>query len=72
MYEHGYVAGTDALAEAIAGAKASATLGGGDTAAALGKFSFDPKRIFISTGGGAMLEFLANGGSLPGVDVLKN
>ena len=72
VYEKGYVAGTDALAKAITESSCVAVLGGGDTAAALAQFTFDPARVFISTGGGAMLEFLAQGGSLPGVDVLKN
>ena len=66
------MAGTDALAKAITESSCVAVLGGGDTAAALAQFTFDPARVFISTGGGAMLEFLAQGGSLPGVDVLKN
>lgn len=71
MYEKGYVDGTDALAEAIAASKCKAVLGGGDTAAALAKFSFDEQRVFVSTGGGAMLQFLTNGGVLPALEVLK-
>ena len=71
VYEKGFVAGTDALAKALVDSKVKAVIGGGDTAAALAKFTFDPERIFVSTGGGAMLEFLANGGSLPAVDVLR-
>jgi 3-phosphoglycerate kinase len=39
--------------------------------AALSKYNFDPARIFISTGGGAMLEFLTHG-TLPGIEALKN
>jgi phosphoglycerate kinase len=45
-------------------------VGGGDTIAAVSKFSFDPEKVFLSTGGGAMLEFLANG-TLPGIEPLK-
>lgn len=71
VYEEGYVEGTNALAQAIVEATSSAVIGGGDTAAALAKFSFDPAQVFISTGGGAMLEFLANG-TLPGIEALKN
>ena len=57
IYEKGFVDGTDALAEALVNSSAKAVIGGGDTAAALAKFTFDPERIFVSTGGGAMLEF---------------
>ncbi len=71
IYEKGFTAGTDVLAKALVDSSCKAVIGGGDTAAALAKFTFDPERIFVSTGGGAMLEFLANGGSLPAVDVLK-
>lgn len=70
VYEQGFTAGTDALAEALVHASCRALIGGGDTAAALQKFSFDPARIFISTGGGAMLQFLADG-TLPGIEALK-
>ncbi len=70
VYEQGYTHGTDALAETVAGFSASAIIGGGDTTAAVSKFTFDPSKIFISSGGGAMLEFLANG-TLPAIEVLK-
>jgi len=70
IYERGYTEGTDALAGAIAKGQAAAVLGGGDTEAALAKFTFDPARVFVSTGGGAMLEFLSQG-TLPGLEVLK-
>jgi len=71
MYEkEPFSAGTDALAQALVGSGAAAVIGGGDTAAALEKFTFDPSRIFISTGGGAMLEFLIQG-TLPGIEALK-
>ncbi len=70
VYEQGFGAGTDALAQAIAEWGGKAVIGGGDTAAAIAKFSFDPEKVFISTGGGAMLEFLANG-TLPAIEALK-
>ncbi len=70
IYEEGYVQGTDALAEALSHAAGRAAVGGGDTAAALAQFSFDPTRVFISTGGGAMLQFLTDG-TLPGIEALK-
>ena len=71
VYEKGFMQGTDSLAEALVNSTCRAVIGGGDTAAALAKFTFDPNRIFVSTGGGAMLEFLANGGNLPALEVLK-
>ncbi|OGC85011.1 hypothetical protein A3F55_01335 [Candidatus Adlerbacteria bacterium RIFCSPHIGHO2_12_FULL_53_18] len=70
IYEDGHTRGTDALAEALAGSPAKAVVGGGDTVAAISKFSFDSARVFISTGGGAMLEFLTKG-TLPGIEPLK-
>ncbi|MBI2005046.1 phosphoglycerate kinase [Patescibacteria group bacterium] len=70
VYEEGYRDGTDAVAAALADAKVRAVVGGGDTIAALSKHSFDPAKVFLSTGGGAMLEFLARG-TLPGLEPLK-
>lgn len=70
VYERGFTHGTDMLAEALASSATPAVVGGGDTVAALSKFSFDRSRIFLSTGGGAMLEFLVQG-TLPALEVLK-
>jgi phosphoglycerate kinase len=70
VYEQGYTQGTDLLAGALAASDARAIIGGGDTAAAVSKFNFDPDRVFISSGGGAMLEFLISG-TLPALEVLK-
>ena len=70
IYEKGFVQGTNALAEALTHSSCKALIGGGDTDAALSKFSFDPSRVFISTGGGAMLQLLADG-TLPGIEALK-
>src|SRR3989344_5592060 len=70
VYEQGYTRGTDALAQALALSTTPAVVGGGDTIAAISKFSFDKDRVFLSTGGGAMLEFLVSG-TLPGLEVLK-
>lgn len=69
VYEDGFIGGTDTIAQALTTVQ-SAVVGGGDTIAAVSKFSFDPKKIFLSTGGGAMLEFLANG-TLVGLEPLK-
>ncbi len=70
MYENGYLEGTEGLALALTKAQCKAVVGGGDTIAALSKFIFDPKRVFISTGGGAMLQFLVSG-TLEGIEALK-
>jgi phosphoglycerate kinase len=65
-----YSGGTNALAEALVSSGVHAVIGGGDTDEALAKVHFDPEKVFISTGGGATLEFLADG-TLPGIEVLK-
>jgi phosphoglycerate kinase len=70
MYEDGYTHGTDALAGALASSNAKALVGGGDTIAAVSKFNFPKDKVFISSGGGAMLEFLANG-ILPALKALN-
>ena len=69
-YEKGYVESTDAIAKQIISSGIRAVIGGGDTVNALKQFHFDPEKVFISTGGGAMLEFLIQG-TLPGIEVLK-
>ncbi len=70
IYEQGYRDGTDVLAAALAASGVHAVVGGGDTAAAVHKQTFDPAKVFVSTGGGAMLEFLADG-TLPAIEALK-
>lgn len=70
IYEQGYRDGTDALAAALVSSKVPAVVGGGDTVAAVSKQKFDPSKVFISTGGGAMLEFLVDG-TLPSIEALK-
>lgn len=70
IYEKGFTQGTDTLAEALVTSKVRAIIGGGDTVAAVSKFTFDPARVFVSSGGGAMLEFIENG-TLPALEVLK-
>lgn len=64
-----FARGTNELAEAIAGSGAYKIVGGGDTISALDKFGLLSKFDFVSTGGGAMLAFLA-GKKLPGLEVL--
>ncbi|MBG23261.1 MAG: phosphoglycerate kinase [Idiomarinaceae bacterium] len=63
-------AGTKALAEAIAESSAFSIAGGGDTLAAIDKYGIADKISYISTGGGAFLEFL-EGKKLPAVAILE-
>ncbi len=62
--------GTEALAHAIAASKAFSIAGGGDTLAAIAKYGVTKRIGYISTGGGAFLEFL-EGKTLPAVEVLE-
>jgi phosphoglycerate kinase len=62
--------GTETLAKAIAGSKAFSIAGGGDTVAAIHKFKIDKRIGYISTAGGAFLEFL-EGKKLPAVAALE-
>jgi len=62
-------AGTQAVAKAIAQSQAFSIAGGGDTLAAIDKYGVASKISYISTGGGAFLEFL-EGKTLPAVAML--
>ena len=62
--------GTEVLARAIAGSKAFSIAGGGDTVAAIHKYGVADRIGYISTAGGAFLEFL-EGKTLPAVAVLE-
>ncbi|MGH8128016.1 MAG: phosphoglycerate kinase [Gammaproteobacteria bacterium] len=66
-----FAEGTRALAEAVAGSGAFSIIGGGDTIAALAKFDVTERVSYISTGGGAFLEFL-EGKTLPAVAALED
>ncbi|MFA7302497.1 MAG: phosphoglycerate kinase [Candidatus Paceibacterota bacterium] len=68
-YENGFGAATDSLARAIAASSAHSVVGGGDTIASIETLGIFSKFSFVSTGGGAMLDFLAHR-TLPGIDVL--
>ena len=62
--------GTRSLAKAIAESSAYSIAGGGDTIAAISKFNIEDKISYISTGGGAFLEFL-EGKKLPAIEILE-
>ena len=62
--------GTEAMAEAIANSNAFSIAGGGDTLAAIAKYHVGGKISYISTGGGAFLEFL-EGKKLPAIAILE-
>jgi phosphoglycerate kinase len=66
-----FAGGTKAVAEAIAASDAFSIAGGGDTLAAISKFGVTGRIGYISTGGGAFLEFL-EGKQLPAVAVLQD
>lgn len=68
-YEGGFDKGTTLLLNAIADSKAKSIIGGGDTAVMVDKLGLADKFTFVSTGGGATLDFLADG-KLPGVDAI--
>ena len=65
-----FAGGTETLARAIAESKAFSIAGGGDTLAAIAKFGVTEQIGYISTGGGAFLEFL-EGKTLPAVEILE-
>jgi len=65
-----FAGGTRAIGEAIAASPAFSIAGGGDTLAAIAKYGLETKIGYISTGGGAFLEFL-EGKSLPAVAILE-
>ena len=65
----GFGRGTEMVARKIAENSAISIVGGGDTVAAAMKAGVDDKFSFVSTGGGATLQFLAKG-TLPGIEAL--
>jgi phosphoglycerate kinase len=65
-----FAKGTEVMARAIAASKAFSIAGGGDTVAAIHKFKLDKRIDYISTAGGAFLEFL-EGKQLPAVAALE-
>jgi 3-phosphoglycerate kinase len=69
-YEVGGEKGTKKVLELVANSQAKSILGGGDTAALVTQMGLEDKFTFVSTGGGATLDFLAKG-TLPGIDALN-
>jgi len=69
VYEKGFTDATDAFAQTVAHSGAFSVVGGGDTIAAIEKLGLLPQFSFVSTGGGSMLDFLAQG-TLPGIIAL--
>ena len=69
-YEKGFAEGTKELARAITASSAESIIGGGDTVAVLSKLEMFSKFSFVSSAGGAMLDFLANE-TLPGIEALE-
>ena len=65
-----FAAGTKSMAEAIANSEAFSVAGGGDTIASIQKFGVENQISYISTGGGAFLEFV-EGKKLPAVEILE-
>ena len=75
-YEKGYDKGTKKLLKVLSdlpagrqGSKAKVIIGGGDTAALVSRMKLEKAFMFVSTGGGAMLDFLVDG-KLCGIDAL--
>ncbi len=68
-YEEGFFDKTEQLAQIIADSKATTIVGGGDTLASIEKLGLMDKFTFVSTAGGAMLDFLVNE-TLPAIEAL--
>lgn len=71
FYEEGFTEGTRELLDLIAGSRAESIIGGGDTVALINEMGAIEKFSFVSTGGGAMLDYLANE-TLPGIEALQS
>lgn len=68
-YEGGFDKATVALLKVITESGATSIIGGGDTAVIVEKLGLEKKLSFVSTGGGATLDYLADG-KLPGIDAI--
>jgi len=65
-----FAQGTNKMAQILTNLSAFTLVGGGDSVAAINSLGVADKISYVSTGGGASLEFIEEG-SLPGVNVLK-
>lgn len=70
-YLHNFQSATEDLARAVAAAPGRSILGGGDTVAAVAELDLFERIDFVSTGGGAMLDFLTHE-TLPGIEAMQN
>ncbi len=69
-FEFGGAQATKEVLKLVASSKAESIIGGGDTVVLVSQMKMEKKFSFVSTGGGATLDFLANG-TLPGIKALK-
>lgn len=69
-YEEGFTEATEHLARIIATSRAFSVVGGGDTVGMIANLGLENHFSFVSTGGGAMLQFLVDE-TLPGIEALK-
>ncbi|MBI2630714.1 phosphoglycerate kinase [Candidatus Nomurabacteria bacterium] len=69
-YEDGGAEGTKNVLKLVPASNAESIVGGGDTVALISAMKIEKKFSFVSTGGGATLDFLANG-TLPGIKALE-
>jgi phosphoglycerate kinase len=69
-YESGGGSFTKKILKLVANSKADTIIGGGDTVALVSEMKLEKRFTFVSTGGGATLDFLANG-TLPGIKALE-
>ena len=70
LYEQGYVDSTDAVAQTLSQSDCYSIIGGGDTLAAVDD-AVEQGINWISTGGGAMLDFIESDGDLPAIKALQ-
>jgi len=68
-FEKGFGKQTESLAKVVSRTNAHTIVGGGDTLSSIRKLNLENEFSFISTGGGAMLDFIVDG-RLPGIDAL--
>jgi phosphoglycerate kinase len=71
IYEDGFSGATEEIIKFISKNKTDSIIGGGDTVAMISKLKFENKLGFVSTGGGATLDFLTKG-TLPGIKAIKD